>query len=85
MCKYCKLKDLGRGELHNSENYIILSIKNGNQSMDVMFNRYVDNELNIHDSELILDYGVSLSDSGFYPVKSKAIKIKYCPFCGEKL
>lgn len=85
MCKYCMLLPYGTiGEMV-SENNSIGSIKDGSQIFDVSLNRYVSSSDNVRNNYLEL-YLACKTDSGeVFNVKSKSIKIKYCPMCGEKL
>lgn len=84
MCKYCKIEEIVEtGEKLNG-NVTIANVKDGSQMITVSLNRYIDDDCLIHTSSLVIDIGAILS-SGVYTVKDKQIKIKYCPFCGEKL
>lgn len=81
MCKYCRTEELNRGEFYNGDSSI-LRIKDGSQLMEVNFNRYkTDTEKLI---VLALDHAVCI-DGQIFPIKTKEIPIKYCPFCGEEL
>lgn len=85
MCKYCDLKEIGDKEFVNDVNLSsIVSIKDGSHVSELYLNRYVLDSDNIHRSTLILETGVKLYD-GYHTIKTKELKIKYCPFCGEKL
>lgn len=81
MCKYCELKQSGGNEQTN-DTISIMSIKDGSQLFDLFMNRCISERK--RSNELILDLSCLLNGSA-YNVKTKAIKIKYCPFCGEKL
>lgn len=81
MCKYCKMEELNKGELFNG-NQSIIRIKDGSQVIEVNLNRYQYDGR--RDNHLILDTLVAI-DNELLQVKSKHIKIKYCPFCGEEL
>lgn len=83
MCKYCELTEFSKGEFVSADG-TIMSIKDGSQVMDLRLNRYISDKPKTHDSELIFDYGVKVGDA-VYSIRGKSIKIKYCPFCGEKL
>ncbi len=83
MCKYCKLKPGIPGEWTN-EVELIGRLKEGRTSFEVNMNRYVLDDEDYHNGELILEQCVKLSD-GIHTVQQKIITIKYCPFCGEKL
>lgn len=84
MCKYCKLvTDEDTGERLNN-NRKFGTIRDGSQYIDLSINRYIDDENDIHRSELVMDSGVSIR-SQIYTVQELLIPIKYCPFCGEEL
>ena len=84
MCKYCELEEIVEtGEKLNG-NVSIMSLKDGCQLFELSLNRYIDQDAGIHTKELIIDMSVYVNDLP-YTVKDKHIKIKYCPFCGEKL
>ena len=85
MCKYCKLTVCNKtiGEETNRDG-LIISVKDGSQIIDCSISRDICESENFRSNHLMLDLSVKI-DSFVYPVKSKAIKIKYCPFCGEKL
>lgn len=85
MCKYCDLTTIREHEFRNERNLDpIVCVKDGSRITDVLFNRYIVTNEKIRRAELILESGVII-EGGFNLVKSKSIKIKYCPFCGEKL
>lgn len=69
MCKYCQ------------DNYSeLLRITDGSQVIELSFMRYHNIK------KCALNVGLSCKiGEGEYGVKEKEIKIKYCPFCGEKL
>lgn len=74
MCKYCQ------------DNYSeLLRITDGSQVIELSFMRFIsaqDHKVKKH----VLNVGLSCKiGDGEYGVKDKEIKIKYCPFCGEKL
>lgn len=80
MCKYCELK--GSGNEQTNEPISIMNIKDGSQIFDLFMNRCISKRK--RRNELILDLSCLVYGST-YNVKSKSIKIKYCPFCGEEL
>lgn len=82
MCKYCKLEEEGNNEYVTSQT--IKTIKDGSQIFEAYIFRDKHEPSNTDSSVL----GISLSyedDNGCYTLKTKEIKIKYCPFCGEEL
>ena len=83
MCKYCELKPGVPGEWTN-ENQDIDCLEEGHTLFVATLNRYVLDDEDYHQGELILSQEVSLSD-GLHTVQQKIIPINYCPFCGEKL
>ena len=85
MCKYCKLKEIGKNEYSN-ENPTIGKLKDGSQSYEIWLSRYISESDNVHRGELIMVHMFECLGS-FYDeiVKQKSIEINYCPFCGEKL
>lgn len=84
MCKYCKLEEEGMtGEKFN-DSPRIARLKDGCLCLDLMFNRYIIEDEDVHRAELILDMAVEANTSA-YTIKEKHIAIRYCPFCGEKL
>lgn len=86
MCKYCELTEISKGEFRNERNLDpIIRVKDGSQIMSVYLNRYIAENDKVHNSSIELVQDVELNLYGVYQVKSKTIKIKYCPFCGEKL
>ena len=81
MCKYCKLKETKiPGELTNDYRSIG-SIKDGINIFSLIMNRY---KCTSRINELMLEQSVCINGAE-YVVKTKAIQIKYCPFCGEEL
>lgn len=84
-CKYCKtvVVNEGLGESTN-ECCKLTSLIDGSQILELQMNRYIVESQNKHAGELILEHAVKI-ESSLMPVKSKSIKIKYCPFCGEEL
>ena len=81
MCKYCKLEKGVEGEFHGIES--LLKMTDGRQVFEVFLNRYIYNGR--HDSSLVLDYAIKVSNDVANSIRTKQIKIKYCPFCGEEL
>ena len=85
MCKYCELTTISEREFRNEMNLnSIMTIKDGSQIFELYLNRYISESDRIRRALLIMYLGVKLDD-GYYSVKTKELKIKYCPFCGEKL
>lgn len=86
MCKYCKLETLREktGEKSNG-NPTIAKIKDGSHVYEVCMNRYICESDKVHDRSLFVALDVDFGGGSTLPLKSKSIKIKYCPFCGEEL
>lgn len=85
MCKYCDLVEIGNNEFSNNlGDGTILSIKDGSRVTDVFLNRYIVGKNRTNKSALVMDSAVKVGEA-YYTIKSKEVKIKYCPFCGEKL
>lgn len=84
MCKYCRLEEVVETGEKLNNNVSITEVKDGHLASIVSLNRYIVEEDDIHRNELIIETGVYLRDD-FDGIKSKHIKINYCPFCGEKL
>ena len=85
MCKYCKTINLKEnGSERSNECASITKIKDGIQEFNLYLNRYISEDDNIHNRELVLDYSVNVNSQSIN-IKEKIIKIKYCPFCGEEL
>lgn len=85
MCKYCELEFIPEtGEMTNNV-VTIMTMKDGNRIIDLWMNRYIDEESDVRNNELIINDGVVILDGDVYSVNEQHIKIKYCPFCGEKL
>ena len=82
MCKYCKFEEERTGDLYGDN--LIGFIKEGHIGVYVSLERYAETKNSKFNNKIRLDEVVDL-DSGSYSIKSKEIKIKYCPFCGEKL
>ena len=73
MCKYCQ-------DFYSK----LIRVTDGSQAIELSFLRYVDSQDRI--AKNVLDLGLSCKiDDAEYIVKDKEIRIKYCPFCGEKL
>lgn len=87
MCKYCRLMDVGVGTADEKviEDGTITRIKDGSQVIEMYMSRDISKSHKLHSNELVLSLSVDISPSEQYCVKTKAIKIKYCPFCGEEL
>ena len=86
MCKYCKLVVFNE-EIGEKGNWspVIGSLRDGSRLIEISLNRYLVEEEEIHRNELVIDnYAVSVTKSR-ESLSEKHIKIKYCPFCGEKL
>lgn len=86
MCKYCKFTyvDEDTGERSNESKNIIHN-RDGHRVTGVWLYRYQSGRGD-NSNELILDESIELADSsGIHTVTQKNIKIKFCPFCGEKL
>lgn len=96
MCKYCKYRDVTEddtGYEKSNEVQMIGRVKEGHLAYDLMLNRYHaddyrDSDDACHNIELIMELNV-VDPNGVYrslgTISEKHIKIKYCPFCGEKL
>ena len=87
MCKFCKLKLENEYIGEYTTNETIGKIEDGSQIFEVSLNRYIVEDDNTHSAELVLNYGVRVNKrcDDVYAVSDTEIKIKYCPFCGEKL
>ena len=83
MCKYCELSTCTDIEQTNNYETIAL-LKDGSTVLELCLGRYIVPSEKIHRNQLMLSEHVSIGDS-LYNIKEKAIKIKYCPFCGEEL
>ena len=84
MCGYCKLIETGVTGEKTNDNVSMAKIKDGSQVFELNLWRYINEEDDDRENELVLDMSVDI-DSSVYVVKRKHIKIKYCPFCGEEL
>jgi hypothetical protein len=81
MCKHCKFTYVDDHERRNDLKPVV-SIRNGSYVSEVYIHRYHCDDGS--SNELELEESVILND-GLHLVTSKCIKIRYCPFCGEKL
>lgn len=81
MCKYCKMEQIYKDEYCN-EDPNLARIKDGYQLFEVNFNRFVSDKMKFN--VLTVDLAIIINDD-IYPLETKEIKIKYCPFCGEEL
>lgn len=81
MCEYCKLENGVEGEFHGIES--LLKMTDGSQVFEVFLNRYIYNKK--RNSSLVLDYAIQKPKGIANSIRTKEIKIKYCPFCGEEL
>ena len=84
MCEFCKLEQIGKDEYRQENLDPIINIKDGSQTMEVYLNRYISKSDNANRALLILDHSV-IPDGSRYLIDYEELKIKYCPFCGEKL
>lgn len=84
MCKWCDLKpeNVDRGEYSNGCPKIKV-LKDGSQEFALFINRWIAND-EPGNRYLILDLATTINGD-CYSVKETKVKIKYCPFCGEKL
>lgn len=73
MCKYCQ-------DFYSQ----LIRVTDGSQAIELSFLRYVDSQDRIAKNVLDLSLFCKIGDTE-YEVKDKEIRIKYCPFCGEKL
>lgn len=73
MCKYCQ-------DLYSQ----LIRVTDGSQVIELSLLRYVDSQDRIAKNVLDLSLSCKIGDAE-YEVKDKEIRIKYCPFCGEKL
>ena len=85
MCKYCNFDESISTDYELITNNDILLIKDGSEIINVTLFRNVSKNRKSRMAELYLGKSMVHKDGGSYPVKEKIIKIKYCPFCGEKL
>lgn len=74
MCKYCA------GYGYNQ----IISITEGHEFVQLYLNRGTKESDIKHRNYLSLDLMVDIAGLP-YPLESKTINIKYCPFCGREL
>ena len=84
MCKYCEFTNVNDriGEKINDE-AVITQIREGRHSFELYMRRYQTSD-GYEENELILEESFKITDVPDH-VTSKHVKIKYCPFCGEKL
>lgn len=81
MCNFCKMEIVNKRESSNKHRPI-MGIKDGSQLFELSMNRYkVDNRKS---NSLVIDLCVMIGND-VYPVQTKEMYIKYCPFCGEEL
>lgn len=86
MCKYCEMESTDLGDvIEESSNTSIMALRDGSQLFELILYRYRLNN-KTKDSHLVLDY-TYINNNGVCgdTIKRKKVKIKYCPFCGEKL
>ena len=84
MCKYCKVRVFSEKYGEKIGNNMILRNVDGSQVSEVYLNRYIVESDDISKASISIDISVKLDDAK-YLIKTKEIKIKYCPFCGEEL
>ena len=84
MCRYCKLENISKYD-KESVGGKIGKIRDGSQLFEVCMFRYINEETGTRQNELILELAGEAQYGGVYTMKTKKIKIKYCPFCGEEL
>ena len=87
MCKYCEQKVSKLGEADNGIPEI-LRMTDGHQIMTVSFRNYTENindKTSARYKELYMELGFKDYEGHETYVKTATRKIKYCPFCGEKL
>lgn len=65
-------------------NNMILRNVDGSHVSEVYLNRYIVESDDINKASISIDISVKLDDAEYF-IKTKEIKIKYCPFCGEEL
>lgn len=86
MCKYCKLTEYAFSfDERVTEDGGIATIKDGSQVIEMYMSRDISESKKLHSNELAISLLVKVSPNEMYCVKTKAVKIKYCPFCGEEL
>ena len=84
MCKHCKVEVVSEKYGEKTGNNIILRNVDGSRVDEVCLNRYIVETEGYHDASISIDISEKLDDAE-YLIKTKEIKIKYCPFCGEEL
>ena len=85
MCKYCEFDESISTNHESVTNNDIMLIKDGSELIHVTIFRSVSKKGKSRTAELYLGKSAIHRDGGEYPIKEKVLKIKYCPFCGEKL
>ena len=85
MCKYCELEFIPETGEKTNNVVTVMTIKDGNRIIDLWMNRYIDEERDVRNNELIINDGIVALYGDVYSVNEKHINIEYCPFCGEKL
>lgn len=83
MCKHCNFTYSSDGEKITCRP--IKTLKSNCQFVDVGLWRHIYDYEDNSDSCLVIEYGVQIPGAPKYAMKSTIVKIKYCPFCGEKL
>lgn len=86
MCKYCKLETFNEtiGEKGNWSP-IIGRLRDGSRLIEISLDRYSVEKEGIYRNELLIENCVVSVTKNQESLSEKHIKIKYCPFCGEKL
>ena len=84
MCKYCKVEVFSEKYGEKTGNNMILRNVDGSRVDEVYLNRHIVETEGNHDTSISIDISVKLDDAE-YLIKTKEIRIKYCPFCGEEL
>ena len=83
MCKHCKVEVFSEKYGEKTGNNMILRNVDGSRVDDVHLNRHIVETEEYHDASISIDISVKL-DYAECLIKTKEIKIKYCPFCGEE-
>lgn len=86
MCKYCKLVVFNE-EIGEKGNWspIIGRLRDGSRLIEISLDRYSVEKEGIYRNELLIENCVVSVTKNQESLSEKHIKIKYCPFCGEKL
>ena len=84
MCKHCKVEVFNEKYGEKTGNNIILRNVDGSHVSEVYLNRHIVESDGISEASISIDISEKLDDAE-YLIKTKEIKIKYCPFCGEEL